>query len=143
MNKSLIEKLSGYFKVNSDRYGISAAFLFGSTAEDTFRSDSDIDIAVYFSKELPSEEYFKAITDISVDIERITNREVDLIWIDREFSKPMLYFNAIVKGIPLFYKDKELYVTLFLRALYEKEDFCRLGILWQKEISKRRLKELT
>jgi predicted nucleotidyltransferase len=142
MNKKLIEKLNEYFKNKAHIYGIEAAFMFGSTAEGAGRSDSDIDIAVYFGKEVSFDEYFKVITDISMDIERIVKREIDVVWIDKDFSKPMLYFNAIVKGIPIFYKNKDVYISLFLRALYEKEDFCRLGVLWQKEIAKRRLKRI-
>ena len=59
MNRSqAIEMLTQSKSVLAARYGVTGLALFGSTARDTARSDSDIDILVSFKGPATSERYF-------------------------------------------------------------------------------------
>ncbi|MEO7152360.1 MAG: nucleotidyltransferase family protein [Burkholderiaceae bacterium] len=58
-----------------DRYGVTALALFGSTARDTARDDSDIDILVSFDGPATSERYF----GVQFFLEDLLGRPVDLV----------------------------------------------------------------
>jgi len=106
-------------------------------------ADSDVDIAVLFSEEPSSEEEsFEGITDISLSLSREVKWEVNLIEIHRDFRKPMLYYNAIVLGMPLYIREWSGYITLRNEAIHQMEDFSRLGIPWQYEIARRNLEAI-
>lgn len=60
-----------FFSENYIKYYIDIAFLYGSWAGGYPRKDSDIDLAVVFSKDIEEEqEKFFLITDISYDLEK-------------------------------------------------------------------------
>lgn len=112
------------------------SFLYGSWIEGFPHIDSDIDLAILFSEDFDSEEYtFSLITDISYRLQKILNREVNIISIYRDFRQPMLYYNAIVSGMPVFIKDEDKFLSLKLYAISQMEDFRILGIPWQIEIA--------
>lgn len=59
MNRALVIKMLTQSKaVLAARYGVTHLALFGSTARDSARSDSDIDILVAFDGPATSERYF-------------------------------------------------------------------------------------
>ena len=59
MNRArVLELLNQNKSLLAARYGVKALALFGSTARDTTRSDSDIDILVTFDGPATSERYF-------------------------------------------------------------------------------------
>lgn len=141
--KEIINHLEDFFRKNEGCYGIEMAFLYGSWAGGFPRWDSDIDIAVVFSKDpYTDEEIFEDITDISVLLSRELHSEVNVIPIYRDFRKPMLYYNAIVSGIPVFFKGFNEYVDLKNEAIFQMEDFTLFGKNWQIIITKNNLKEL-
>ena len=117
------------------------AFLYGSQAGGYPRGDSDVDVAVLF---LPNQEnedvIFKRVTEISLSLSGILGKDVNLLVLDRDFKRPMLQYNAIVLGIPVFIRGFDSYIGLYLEALYQMEDFSLFGIEWQLTISERRLK---
>lgn len=101
--QDIISHLENFFRNNAGRYGIEMAFLYGSWAKGSPRPDSDIDIAVVFSQQHPgAEEMFEHITDIALRLSKELHSEVNVVAIDRAFGKPMLHYNAIVAGIPVF-----------------------------------------
>ena len=57
------------------RYGVDRLALFGSTARDAARADSDIDILVYFNGPATSERYF----GVQFFLEDLLGRPVDLV----------------------------------------------------------------
>lgn len=57
------------------RYGVTDIALFGSTARDTARADSDIDILVSFEGPATSERYF----GVQFFLEDLLGRPVDLV----------------------------------------------------------------
>lgn len=141
--EELILTLKTFFKEKAAFFGVEMAFLYGSWARGYPREDSDVDIALVFSKG-PSteEETFISLTDVSLEISIKTGKEANTIWIDEDFRKPMLYYNAIVLGIPLYIKHFERYVVLKNQALAQMEDFSLFGIDWQLKAAKRNLKAL-
>jgi predicted nucleotidyltransferase len=132
MREEIIKHLKLFFEKNTDRYGLEMAFLYGSWAKGIPRPDSDIDLAVVFSSE-PStdDESYERITDISLFLSTELKKEVNIIQIYEDFRKPMLYYNAIVLGLPVFIKNFDRYVSLKNEALYQMEDFGVFGISWQ------------
>jgi len=68
------------------------AFLYGSWARGLPRLDSDVDIALVFSKALSVDDIFKHITDISLLLSRDIHSEVNIIPVYSDFKKPMLYY---------------------------------------------------
>ncbi len=119
------------------------AFLYGSWARGSPRQDSDIDVAILFSKEISTEEeIFERITDISLLLSSDLRSEVNVALISRDFGKPMLYYNAIVSGVPLFFREFSSYVDLRNEAIFQMEDFNIFGRYWQLTVAKRNLEEL-
>ena len=141
--QDIINHLESFFRNHAGRYGIDMAFLYGSWAKGSPRPDSDIDIAVVFSQQHSrEEEMFEHITDISLRLSRELHSEVNAIAIDRTFGKPMLCYNAIVSGIPVFFRDFNQYVDLKNETVSQMEDFSLFGRDWQLTIAKHNLEAL-
>lgn len=118
------------------------AFLYGSWARGLPRPDSDMDIALVFTEDLSSEKAFQWITDISLSLSSQLNIEVNIIEIYKDFRKPMLYYNAIVLGVPLYIEDFGRYIRLKNEAIYQMEDYSIFGINWQHEVTRKNLEAL-
>lgn len=143
LRQDIISHLENFFRNNAGRYGIDMAFLYGSWAKGSPRRDSDIDIALVFSQQHSrEEEMFEHITDISLRLSGKLCSEVNVIAIDLTFAKPMLCYNAIVSGIPVFFRDFNQYVDLKNEAVSQMEDFGQFGRDWQLSIIKRNLEAL-
>ncbi len=135
----IISALKAYFQHKADVFNIDMAFLYGSWASGFPKKESDIDIAVIFDKEMKEEKIFEIVTTISLELTDILKREVNVLYIDKELSRPMLHYNAIIQGIPVFLKDFTRYVDIRLEAISRMEDFSIFGTRWQSEVVKRRL----
>jgi len=137
----IIKNLKDYFTRKAQEFGIDAVFLFGSFAHGFEKEESDVDIAVVLSEgiEEDRENAFEVITELSYRISTLIGKEAQVILIDKDFSKPMLFYNAIVHGIPLFVSNKDKYISLVLRAIDEMESFSLFGIKWQIELAAKRL----
>ena len=76
MNRSrAIELLTRSKPILAARYGVTHLALFGSTARDAARNDSDIDILVAFNGPATSERYF----GVQFHLEDLFGRPVDLV----------------------------------------------------------------
>jgi len=135
----IISALKAYFQDKADAYDIDMAFLYGSWASGFPKRESDIDIAVIFDNEIEEEKIFEILTSVSLELIYILKSEVNVLCIDKELSKPMLHYNAIIQGIPIFLKDFTRYVDIRLKAISQMEDFSIFGTRWQSEVVKRRL----
>lgn len=143
-SEELIIRLKEYFKEKADTYKINMAFLFGSYARGYPKEESDIDIALYFSPEMESDqELFNFTTNISVDLMKKIKAEINVIPIYKDFRKPMLYYNAVILGIPLYVRDSSEYALLFNQAIFQMEDFELFGTRFQREAAKNLLKEVS
>lgn len=144
MNRDkIIQILNGYFKEKADFFNIDLAFLYGSYASGHPMKESDIDVAVLSDKEMNEDMAFDIVSSISLELTEQLKREANVLYIDTELPKPMLHYNAIVHGIPVFIKDFEQYVDVRLKAIAMMEDFSLFGTKWQAEIARKRLEALS
>ena len=141
--RNLIGILKAFFEERAAALDIDMAFLYGSWAGGYPRKDSDVDVALCFLPAPSSEEaLFDRLTDISLELSLRTKREVNVIPIYDDFRKPMLYYNAVVLGLPLYIKDFSRYADLKNQSVFQMEDFGLFGIPWQIEVARKHLKEL-
>lgn len=140
--EKIINHLKDFLKNHAHHYKIEMAFLYGSWARGYPRPDSDIDIALVFSEALSSDEVFERINDISLSLSSRLDIEVNIIEIHKDFRKPMLYYNAIVSGIPVYIEDSTKYIRLQNEAIYQMEDYCIFGIDWQHEVTRKNLEAM-
>ncbi len=82
------------------------------------------------------------ITDITLSLMKAVGLEVNIIPIFLDFRKPMLYYNAIVLGIPVFVREQNRYAALLNEAIFQMEDFSIFGTGWQLAVADKNLKEL-
>ncbi len=137
---NVIEYLNTFFKERAQKYSIDTVFLYGSWAGGVQRSTSDIDIAVLFSKDdLPDDKAFEYITDMTLALSKDISFEVNIIRIYRDFRLPMLYYNVIVLGKPLYIKDDTAFIDLINTAIYQMEDFSIFGRKWQIQLIRNNL----
>jgi predicted nucleotidyltransferase len=142
--ESIINLLKDFFKKCADQYGIECSFLYGSWGRGEPREDSDVDIAILFSDSDSSDnETFDSITDISLRLTEKLCLEASVLVLDRDFKHPMLYYNAIVHGIPVFVRHSDTYHSLILEAIYQMEDFSLFGTDWQLKIARKNMEALT
>ena len=131
------------FKEIANAYKIEVAFLYGSWARGYPKESSDVDIAVVFSETGDEDKVFEMITDITLSLMKEIRVEVNIIPIFLDFRKPMLYYNAIVLGVPVFIRDQNRYAALLNEAIFQMEDFSIFGTGWQLEVADKNIKELT
>ena len=140
----IVETLRSYFQREASRFSVEVAFLYGSRAVGFPRLDSDIDLAILFDDEgIPEDDLFERLTAITLDLIKSFSCEVSVIPIYRDFRKPMLYYNAIVKGIPVFFANRQKYIALINEALYHMEDFETFGRKWLIDLATRNLEEIS
>jgi uncharacterized protein len=81
---------------------ILTAYLFGSRIKKADQS-SDIDIALYTSKDFSWEDYYLLYGELS---KALCSDRLDLVWLNE--ADPILCFEVIKYGKVLFYKDADL-----------------------------------
>lgn len=123
-----IKALKNYFENRKD---IAFAFLFGSQARGLATPLSDVDIAVYFYPEkrhpveYEEEIFYEDEDEIWADIERLLNREAELLVLNRVSSSVAA---SAIRGIPLAINDWGLYLDFMLLVTREAEDFGNMII---------------
>ncbi len=119
----IVEKLGNYFEKRDD---IVMAFLFGSWAKGHEGTESDIDIAVYFKPENnileweSTDSQYESEREIWLDIERIVEKDVDLLVLNRAAATVA---DSALRGYPIIIKDRNLYMDFLLRITSEAIDF--------------------
>lgn len=142
--EKMVQLLTDYFKKKSLVYHIEMVFLYGSWAIGYPRQDSDIDLAILFSFHIKNEDsLFELINSISYELSIEISKEVNIIPLKEDFPHPMLYYNAIILGIPLYINNRENLIKIKLEAIKQMEDFKIFGIPWQQEVAKNILKEIS
>jgi len=142
-NINIIKQLESFFDKNAQKLNIEIVFLFGSQAGGFPKEDSDIDIGIVFgSDKFSDEEIFLKSTDISSDISEIAGSDVNVIPVYNDFRKPLLYYNIIILGKPLYIGNYDKYVSLKNEAIFQMEDFSIFGEKWMFEVAKNKLKDI-
>lgn len=142
--EDIINYLKSFFKEKVEDYKLGIVFLYGSSARGFPREDSDIDIGIVFQDNtLSDDELFRIITDISLCLFSEINLEVNIVPIYPDFRKPMLYYNVIVLGTPLYIRDYNEYIDVKNEAIYQMEDFSIFGINWQLKAARNNLEGIT
>ncbi len=140
---SLLATLREFFEREAENLGVMESFLYGSWAKDRARLDSDVDIAVLFENQnLSDDEMFGRLDVLTMRLGETLFSEVTVIPLYRDFRRPALYYNAIIKGIPVYVKDPMEHARLANDALYHMEDFEMFGTQWQLAIARVNLEGL-
>lgn len=118
-----IELLKEYF---AERPDVSMAFVFGSYAKNRQNTESDIDVAAYFTtvgSEINVEEniFFESEDEVWGDIEKIVGIRTDFLVLNR--ASASVAWSAINEGIPIVVKNRDLYLRFLLRASRAAEDW--------------------
>ena len=119
----ILKVLREYF---SSREDVAFSFLFGSYADGTATSLSDVDVAVYFYPkrrrpvEFEEEVYYEGEDEIWADLEEILGKEVDLLVLNRA---PAVVADSAIRGKPIIIKDPGLYIDFMLVVTSEAIDF--------------------
>jgi predicted nucleotidyltransferase len=108
------------------RQEISMAFVFGSEANRSAGSESDLDIAVYFRPtsgeiEWESQTRYPEEDRIWLELEKLARKQVDLLILNR--AAPTVADTVLREGKPLFIRDKKIFLDFLLRVSLEAEDY--------------------
>ena len=119
-----LKQLTSYFENRDD---IVMAFVFGSQAKGRAHSDSDWDIAVYFTPEVERVEWEEQgreypeedkVWGDCIDILKTDN--VDLVVLNRA---PATIADSAIRGTPLVIKDQRLWLRFMLTITGQAEDY--------------------
>lgn len=140
---TIAEGIREFFKKHAQSLSIEMALLYGSFARGIPDAGSDIDIAVLFDPEdMADEKVFETISGLSIKLAKRFKREANIITVRPEKWKPMLYYNVIVLGEPLFVRSENKYHSMRWEAIRQMEDFAAMGIAWQIVAAKASLRRL-
>ena len=124
----ILKVLREYF---SSREDVAFSFLFGSYADGTATSLSDVDVAVYFYPkrrrpvEFEEEVYYEAEDGIWADLDGLLKKEVELVVLNRV---PATVSASAIRGIPIVINDWGLYLDFMEVVTSEAMDFREMLI---------------
>ena len=129
--KSIIK--NSVVKFLEPRDDIALAFLFGSVVNrDSFH---DIDIAVYFVKDLPSSNYLDLRLELQLGLEKVLKKDVDLVILNN--APPFLRYKILKHGILIIEKDTATFRDFFRRTIHEYFDFLPVFNLYREKMRRR------
>ncbi len=142
-NNVITATLISYFEKNAPHYRIEMVFLCGSHSGGLPHPDSDIDLGIVFSEAVLDHAIMHTyITELSAALSHKLKKEVDAFAITSDFAHPMLFYNAIISGIPVLIENQKKFLRLKLDAIHQMEDFTIFGPKWQHTIAKNLLGNL-
>jgi uncharacterized protein len=86
-----------------DNHRVKKLYLFGSVLTDQFKESSDIDMLVQFNQ-IELLEYFDNYMDLKEQLEKILNRQVDLV--ENQAIKNPIFRQVLDREKRLFYERK-------------------------------------
>lgn len=129
MDKRLIRQLLEVFR----RHKIVFAYLFGSQAKGKTGGLSDIDLAVYFSEEVPAKDYFKARLALLGDLVFLFKKEnIDLVVLNE--APPLLAHRILKHGRLIFSDDEKIRVEYETKAVLKYLDWKPYLDKYTKEV---------
>ncbi|AOV06918.1 type VII toxin-antitoxin system MntA family adenylyltransferase antitoxin [Sporosarcina ureilytica] len=98
--------------INKITQAVNPAFimLYGSFAKGTAHAESDIDLAYFSDKQLPSYERFSLAGELAI----IIGREVDLV--DIKLIDTVFTMQIFEQGLPIYIKDENEFIRQKIRA---------------------------
>lgn len=138
----LTDILKTFFKRRVSSLNIDMVFLYGSFARGLPKEGSDVDIGIVFKGQLPAEKVFSIISDISLALTYELKREINIVSVSLDSWKPMLYYNVIVLGVPIFIGNEKEYLSVRWEAIRQMEDFVAMGLAWQIAAARASLRRL-
>ncbi len=102
-----------------ERFGLGALWLFGSEARDEARSDSDVDLAALFTREVSP----VALHELRVELAARVGRDLDLVDLSR--ASPVLAMQVMRHGRLVADRDHRTR-TRFLAALPSRYEDLRI-----------------
>lgn len=114
------------------------AFLYGSAAAGMLKDESDIDVAILFDS-VSGRDAFDLVSGLETELTIILKRDTEILVLDREKVRPLLFFNAVVHGIPVYFRDFTRLVDLKNEALGLKEDWELFGTSWQADLAAKKI----
>ena len=122
---SVVETVAAVRRALEPFSTISFAYLFGSAVDDRLRLDSDVDVAVYLDSgrrlQIEAERREDVEADIQLALERATNRNVDLLMLNR--APATVCAAALLDGIAIFIRDQSIHSRFFLAVTTVATDF--------------------
>ena len=107
------KRLREFFEERAETEGISAAWLFGSVARGTARSDSDVDVGVLFRKD-PPQTLDGYRFDLEADLEDLLGETVQLVVLNR--APADLSFRVLRDGKLLVNQDPSRRIRFEVRT---------------------------
>jgi hypothetical protein len=98
-----------------------------------------LDIALMFDEALQEDAIFGHVTAISLELTTLLRLDVSVLPILRDQQKPMLYYNAVAKGIAVFVKEAPAYARFRREVIDDMEDFQIFGTRWQIDAARKNL----
>ena len=113
-----------------DASDVVLAYLFGSEAKGTANRESDIDIAVLLSDQIPQAEYGQRVVDLNTELIGIFQRDaIDVALLNT--APPLLAFQVVRHGV-VIYDPLHRYVSFYIDAFNQYADTQPLRDLqWQ------------
>lgn len=138
----LTDILKKNFKRRPSFPNINMVFLYGSFARGPSKEESDVDIGIVFKGQLSEEKVFSIISDISLALTYELKREINIVSVKLDNWQPMLYYNIIVLGVPIFITDEKEHLSVRWEAIHQMEDFAAMGLVWQIAAARASLRRL-
>ena len=113
-----------------DASDVVLAYLFGSEAKGTANRESDIDIAVLLSDQIPQAEYGQRVVDLSTELIGVFQQDaIDVALLNT--ASPLLAFHVVRHGV-VIYDPHHRYVSFYIDTFNHYTDTQPLRDLqWQ------------
>ncbi len=134
MKKDIFEKTKEELKEIIKDYPVDFVIIFGSLIRGNFRDDSDIDIAIHLNKDLD----FLEIGDIVSRLETKLERDIDIVILNKlYYEDPILAFEIISKGLPVYVIDREKFIDFKYKTFIEYMDTEYLRKILDRDLKER------
>ena len=134
MKKDIVEKTKEELKQIITDYSVDFVIIFGSLVKGNFREDSDIDIAIHLQRDLELLE----IGDIVSRLETKLEKSVDIVILNNLYKMdPVMAFEIISKGMPIYLINKEKFVEFKYRTFIEYMDTEYLRKMMDRDLKER------
>jgi len=127
---SIEKKITGYVSGKPD---ILLVFLFGSVIKNNVHSESDIDVAILFQRDISIDQSLK----IEDDLTSLLQNESDIVNLNR--SSPIIKMQVLRTGKKIFERKPGIYSRFFVRTLNEYDDLKRVRSINEKSILRGRI----